>query len=185
MLLRIVIFLCSFTTGARAQSIDVKDTVEGKTFWSQYLPQRYYFGADGTFLLQATTATETQEAGAVHEGIWTIGEGNRLCWTFKDEGIERCYAIAEDLLAPRPWYNYDHVYNLEESETAVNIPWDRWMHGNLITKPTVYEATSQGKAPPLDIEAYKTTIAGKIMRLPLGYVYHHADGRAFWAMAAM
>ncbi len=176
-----VLVLSCFIADARAQQpIDIKDTVQDKTFWHTRFPERYYFGADGAFLMQYTSARESHEAGSVREGTWSVGESNRLCWTFTDEGIERCYDISEDLLAKRPWYSFDNVYELKEAGRPSNILWNRWTHGNLITKPDVYQAISGGKTPPLDDAAYKAAITGKVMRLPLDYVYHRADSLAFW-----
>ncbi len=162
------------------QSIDIKEIVQDKTLWSEHFPERYYFGGDGTFLLQYMSGKEPYETGAVRDGTWSIGESNRLCWTLKDEGIDRCYDLSEKQFAQRPWHAYDNVYELKEVGRPANILWNRWMHGNLITKPEIYQAILNGKMPPLDEDAYKAAITGKIMRLPLNYVYHRADGSAFW-----
>ncbi len=181
LLILTVMALSCLAAGARAQQpLDIKDTVQDKTFWHARLPERYYFGADGAFLLQYTSAKEPYAAGAVREGTWAVGESSRLCWTFADEGIERCYDITEDLLAKRPWHSFDNVYELKEANRPANILWNRWMHGSLIVKPDIYKTISDGKMPPLDNEAYRTAIADKIMRLPLDIVYHRADGLAFW-----
>ncbi len=172
--------LCFFSTGLKAEPIaDIKELIQEKTFWSEQLPERYYFGKDGLLLMQYMSTVEQHEAGTVREGTWVIGENNRLCWTFKDEGINRCYDVSEDLLTDRPWYNYDNIYELQEAGRPANILWNRWMYGNLITKPEIYKAVSEGKAPPLDAEAYKAAISDRVMRLPLGYMYYRSNGSSF------
>lgn len=177
------VFLAIFCVvpAAQAQPLpDLNEIVQDKTFWHGRMPERYYFGADGAFLLQYTSAKEHYSAGSVREGLWRIGESDRLCWAFRDEGIERCYDVAEDLLAKRPWYSFDNVYQLKEVGRPANILWNRWMHGNLITKPDVYEALAEGRSAGLDEKAYIRAITGMIMRLPLNHVYHRADKIAFW-----
>ncbi len=175
-----VLALCCLSFAAQAEPIsDIKDMIQNKSFWHEHFPERYFFGADGAFLLQYTAGTDQYVAGTVREGTWDIGESDRLCWAFKDEGINRCYDVSEDLLAVRPWYNFDNTYELKEVGRPANILWNRWMHGNLIAKPYIYKTISDGKIPALDEHAYKKAIGDKVMRLPLAYVYHRADGRAF------
>ncbi len=176
----LALYFFSFEAGAR-QITDVTDLVSDKTFWHERLPERYAFGKDGLFLLQYTSGQEQYEAGAVREGAWDIGEGNRLCWMLKDEGIHHCYDIAEDLLAKRPWYNFDNVYELKEAGSPATILWTLWMNGNLIAKSEIYKVVAAGKPTLPDGEVYKTAIGDKIMRLPMGYVYHFTDGRTLWA----
>ncbi len=171
----LALILCCLSISAQAQQVvDIKDTVEGRTFWHERFPERYYFGKDGLFFMQYMSGSEAHEAGAVREGTWSTGESNRLCWMLKDEGINRCYDLSENLLAHRPWYHYDNVYELKEAGQPANILWNRWMHGNLITKPEVYKTAEK---PILDEQAYKTAMVGKVMKLPLINVYHYADGR--------
>ncbi len=167
---------------AHAQSLtDVKSRISGKTFWHEHLSERYYFAEDGALLLQYTAETRGRKAGAVREGKWEIGESGRLCLAFADEGINRCYDVTENLYAPRPWHQYDNVYELKEAGQPSNILWNRWMHGNLIAAPDVYKALADGQTPPVDEAAYIEFIQDKIMRLPMHHVYHAADGRVFLA----
>lgn len=174
-----VAFLCIFP--AQAQEVEnLQDLLADKTYWSLHFPERYYFSPDGMLLIQYMEDTPSYPAGAVRTGTWQATKKGELCWTLKDEDIEYCFSVTEDLLAPRPWHMYDNNFSLKQTGGGLQINWDRWINGNLIAKPDVYQRIAKGTLPILDKESYVADITDKIMHLPMSAVYHRADGRAFW-----
>lgn len=180
----LIIFIATFVpVAAFAQGvffrIDIAKEISGKTLWAEDFPDRYYFAQDGTFLLQYAAARQGFQAGDVRAGRWHVDD-KYLCLRFDAESKPVCYLVNKDPNGFRRWGKYDDLYYVEEAEGDVHFYWDRWMHGNLILTPDVWRAIDAGKSTGLSIEQYRADITNKIMRLPLGYIYHREDGKAFW-----
>lgn len=159
--------------------IDIAKEIAGKTFWAEAVPDRYYFGEDGVFLLQYALSRQDYAAGGVREGAWSI-EGDRLCLSYPETGEKTCYQVNKDTQVQGPWGQFDDTYLVHGVDSRDEFYWDRWMHGNLILTPDAWRKVHENRNTGFSAEAYRAEITGKIMRLPLGNVFHHENGTAYW-----
>lgn len=172
-----LLVLASIPAFAQVKS-EAGSTVSGKTFWHEDMPERYYFGEGGKFLLQYTQGAEEDLVGTVREGTWRSAEDS-LCWIFTGEPEENCFTLVRDIGAVRVWGKFDDSYRLRKKSGSETVFWNRWMYGALITRPEIYVSIHAKKPVAFDSEAYRSSIVGKIMRLPMGYIYHDAGGALY------
>lgn len=145
------------------------------------MPDRYYFGKDGTLLIQYAAPREGHVAGEVVEGKWSV-DGYHLCLEYQEQSGKKseCFVFNKDKSVIGPWGIFDDFYHVHSIGGSRSFFLNRWMYGNMILKPDAWRAIKNGSYTGLSPEDYKEDITGKIMRLPLGLVYHHDNGTAYW-----
>jgi len=171
--------------------------VSDGTFKQQFISQ------EGSYSPGTTLAGTWQANDSNNQVCWTYTIENNVL-----NNQEYCFTYELDTDAPRIWNAYDQTINMytqgDDGSRQLSFEWNRWMYGDLIIEPGIAKnmnarilemakismQLNQSKIKtkfPInpkanlsdDMRQYADSIVGKIMKLPLGNIFHTKDGRSY------